>query len=40
MFCNIINVFTATSDQFNASLLNKITNFFQNKKSYRLYNFE
>ncbi len=23
IFCNIINVFTVTSDQFNASLLNK-----------------
>ncbi len=40
MFCNIINVFTATSDQLNASLLNKSTNLFQNKKYCRLYNVE
>ncbi len=26
-FCNIINVFTDTFDQFNASLLNKSNNF-------------
>ncbi len=26
MVCNIINVFTVTFDQFNASLLNKINN--------------
>ncbi len=28
IFCNIINVFTVTFDQFNASLLNKSFNFF------------
>ncbi len=28
IFCNIINVFTATFDQFNASLLNKSIHFF------------
>ncbi len=27
MFCNIINVFTATFDQFSASLLNTSMNF-------------
>ncbi len=36
IFCNILNVFTVTFDQFNASLLNKSLHFFQkqNKKSY------
>ncbi len=29
IFCNIINVFTVTFDQFNASLMNKSINFFQ-----------
>jgi len=29
MFCHIINVSTITFDQFNAPLLNKITNFFK-----------
>jgi len=28
MFCNIINVFTVTFDQINASLLNKSIHFF------------
>ncbi len=32
IFCNIIKVFTVTFDQFNASLLNKCINFFQNGK--------
>ncbi len=27
IFCNIINVFTVTFDQFNVSLLNKSINF-------------
>ncbi len=31
-FCNIINVFTVTFDWLNASLLNKIINFFQEKR--------
>ncbi len=30
IFCNIINIFTATFDQLNASLLNKIVHVFQN----------
>ncbi len=30
-FCNIINVFALTFDQFNASLLNKSCDFFQIK---------
>ncbi len=30
--CNIINVFTATFDQFNASLMNKRITFFQKKE--------
>ncbi len=34
IFCNIINVFTATFDQFNASLLNKSNNFL--KKNFLL----
>ncbi|XDV39993.1 hypothetical protein PO909_009159 [Leuciscus waleckii] len=29
IFCNIINVFILTFDQFNASLLNKSISFFQ-----------
>ncbi len=28
-FCNILNFLTATFDQFNASLVNKSSNFFQ-----------
>ncbi len=31
-FCNIINVFTDTFDQFNASLLNKSKNFLKKKR--------
>ncbi len=30
IFCNIINIFTVTFDQFNTSLLNKRNNFLQN----------
>ncbi len=30
-FCNIINVFTVTFDQFNASLLNKNINLFKKR---------
>ncbi len=33
MYCNIINSFTATFDQFNVPLLKKSINLFQNKKS-------
>ncbi len=29
IFCNILNVFTVTFDQFNASMLNKSINFFK-----------
>ncbi len=32
IFCNIMNVFTVTLDQFNASLLNKSINFLKKKK--------
>ncbi len=32
IFCNIINVFTVTFDQFNESLLNKSINFLKDKK--------
>ncbi len=32
VFCNIVNVFTVTFIQFNASLLNKSINVFQKKK--------
>ncbi len=32
--CEIINVFSATFDQFNASLLNKTNTFFQKKKKF------
>jgi len=38
-FCNIINAFTVSFDQFNASLLNKSIHFFQktkNKKTFLL----
>ncbi len=31
LFCNIIKVFTATFNQFNASLMNKSINFFPTK---------
>ncbi len=31
IFCNILNVLTVTFDQFIASLLNKIFNFFKKK---------
>ncbi len=31
IFCNIINVFTGTFDQFNAFLLNKTVNYFEKK---------
>ncbi len=34
IFCYIINGFTVTLDQFNASSQNKIINFFKKKKSY------
>ncbi len=34
IFCNIINVFTVTFDQFNASLLNKMIDFFQKQQLY------
>ncbi len=30
-FCNIINIFTVTFDQFNASLMNKSINFLEKK---------
>ncbi len=32
IFCNIINVFTITVDEFNASFLNKSIAFFKKKK--------
>ncbi len=32
IFCNIINIFTGTFDQFNASLLNKTINFIQDQQ--------
>uniref|UniRef100_A0A673JNL1 Uncharacterized protein n=1 Tax=Sinocyclocheilus rhinocerous TaxID=307959 RepID=A0A673JNL1_9TELE len=32
-FCNIINVFTVTCDQLNASVVNKSIHFFQKKKN-------
>ncbi len=31
IFWNIVNVFTVTFDQFNASLMNKSINFFEKK---------
>ncbi len=34
IFCNIINVFTVTFDQFKVSLLNKSINLVQEQKSY------
>ncbi len=45
IFCNIINVFIITFDQYNASLINKTINFYnffpkKNKKLYRLQAFE
>ncbi len=40
VFCNIINVFTVTFDQFNASLLNKHINFQRTRKFYWPQTFE
>ncbi len=34
IFCNIINVFTFTSDQFNVSCLFKLISFFKIKKTF------
>ncbi len=33
IFCNIINVFTVTFDQLNASFLFKLISFFKTKKT-------